>query len=74
MARSFIVLCEGDLRKFIMRDDKVSAPEADPKPIIAGTVPGTYATAEIAEQAIIGFNCPEKHYIVEAMHVQPLKL
>ena len=66
MSRHFIVLCESQLET-IMKPENISTPQADPAPIVAGHVLGTYASAEIAEKAIIDFNCPKNHYIVEAM-------
>jgi hypothetical protein len=73
MARKFVVLCENDLKK-IMTPENVAAPEADPAPVIAGHVLGTYASAEIAEQAIINFKCSGKHFIVEAMQFRRVEL
>lgn len=67
MARKFIVLCSEQL-KTILKPENEAAPEADPKPVIAGHVLGTYASAEIAEQAIMNYNCKGKHYIAEAIH------
>lgn len=73
MARKFVILCEKDLKK-IMTEENVAAPEADPAPVVAGHVLGVYATAEIAEQAIVNFKCSGKHFIVEAMQFRRLEL
>jgi len=67
MARKFVVLCDKGL-KDILKPENVAAPEADPKPIVAGHVLGTYASAEIAEKAIMNFKCSGKHFIVEAKY------
>ena len=70
MARNFIVLCENVLKEIVADPYNASAPQADPKPIIAGHVLGTYASPEIAEQALIEFakHCPSRHFILEAKH------
>lgn len=73
MARQFIVLCEGDLKK-ILDPKRASAPEADPHPVVAGTLPGPYASAEIAEQQIMNYNCRSKHFIVELKRWRRLSL
>lgn len=67
MGRHFVILCEGQLAE-IIKHENIATPQADPAPIIAGHVLGTYASAEIAERALIGFKCPSNHYIVEARH------
>lgn len=73
MARKLIILCEKDLLK-ILKPENVAAPEADPKPVLAGHVIGTFATPEQAEQAIVNFNCEAKHYIVEALKFRRISL
>lgn len=73
MARKFIVLCSGQL-EHILKPENESAPEADPIPVVAGHVLGVYATPQIAEQAIINFKCPHKHYITEALHFRALTI
>ena len=70
---SFIILCEKELKE-ITKPENVSAPQADPHPIVAGSVLGTYASAEIAERALMRFNCDAKHYIVKATHWSRLKI
>jgi hypothetical protein len=64
MSRTLIILCEDELKQ--LTDKNVSAPEADPEPVIAAHVHGTYKSAKAAEQALINFQCSKKHWIVEA--------
>lgn len=70
---SYIILCEKELKE-IMKTENVSVPQADPHPVIAGSVLGTYASAEIAERALMSFNCEGKHWIVKATHWSRLKI
>lgn len=73
MARSFIVLCSEQLKE-IVKPENEACPQADPAPVIAGHVLGTYASATIAEQAIMNFKCPGKHYITEAIHFKRITI
>lgn len=66
MARKFVVLCSEQLAN-IVKPENESAPEADPRPNIAGHVLGPFASATMAEQAIMNWPCKGKHFIVEAI-------
>jgi hypothetical protein len=73
VAKKFVVLCSKDLEK-ITKPKNEAAPEADPKPTIAGHVMGPFASAEIAETAIMGYACEGKHFICEAIQFRRLFL